>query len=154
MYTIENRPSRRRVAALGRLRRPDAVLLVQLVAVRLHHVDEIREAFLLLHLQRLEMLENHVGQLRFVHARPRGHLVVALVAAQRVHLQLVQIDVRHVRVGFVAVVFAVLAAALRAGALDARFVEVADVDVRCLRRGNGGDGLKWGIFGRKQLHYV
>lgn len=112
-----------------RRRRPHAVLLVQLVRVGLDHVDEVGEALLLVDRDRLEVLGNGVGQLRLVHARPRGHLVVALVAAQRVDLQLEQIDLGQIGVRLVAVLLRVLATALGARALDARLVEVTDVDV-------------------------
>lgn len=112
-----------------RRRRPHAVLLVQLVRVGLDHVDEVGEALLLVDRDRLEVLGNGVGQLRLVHARPRGHLVVALVAAQRVDLQLEQIDLGQIGVRLVAVLLRVLATSLGARALDARLVEVTDVDV-------------------------
>lgn len=111
----------------------NAVFLIQLIGIRLYHVDEVCDDFFLFNGYRFEVFHYRISQLSFVHVRPRRHFVVPLVPPQRVHLELVEVNFGKICVGLIAVLLRVLSSPLRPCALDSHLVEVANVNVLRIR---------------------
>lgn len=106
-----------------------AILLIQLIAVRFHGIDEKGNYVFFFHWYCFKMLHQIVWQLSFVQSRPHRHLVVSLVPSQSVDLQIEEIHFRYVRVRLIAIVLGVFSSAFRPGTLYNHLVEIADVNV-------------------------
>lgn len=105
--------------------------LVQSALAALHHINKIRQGFLLIHRNVPEVAAHRLCQLGFVQAWSGLNLVVPFIAPQCVHLKLEQIHLWdfNIMIWRLSTIITGFPLSLVADTLDEVFVEVADVQV-------------------------